>query len=101
MNQVCGCSGREKWTPQEVDDASRRDIQLCRANVVVCSGPIRNWIKWHIMDHVADDIVRNLGRFFFHERLYDFSHIIFKNSYQKTSKRRSTAMKRSYYISRT
>ena len=49
-------------------------------------------VKWHMLDHVADDIVRNGGLYLCDAGLYEYSHILFKQAYRQTSKRRHSAM---------
>lgn len=49
-------------------------------------------VKWHLLDHVADDIVRNGGSFLCDGGIYEHSHTISNHSRAKKSIRRSTEM---------
>lgn len=49
-------------------------------------------VKCNLLDHIDYDIVRNGGLFLCDAGLYEYSHIIFKQSHARTSKRRSYAM---------
>lgn len=49
-------------------------------------------VKWHILDHVTENIVRNGGMFLCNAGLHEDSHTIFKNFHAKMSKRRKYVM---------
>lgn len=49
-------------------------------------------VKWHMLSHVSEQIVRNSCSFLGVSGLYKYSHIISKQEHQKTSKRISKAM---------
>lgn len=49
-------------------------------------------VKWHMLDYLSDDIVRNGGLCLCDEGLYEYSHTIFKNSSAKNSNRKISIM---------
>lgn len=49
-------------------------------------------VKWHMLNHVAEDIVRNGGLYLCDPGLYDYTHTTFNQPYAKTSKKRMYAM---------
>ena len=95
MNSVCGCNGRNHWSDDDVSRL-RNDIAQLKATAVGVFAAYQKsqmgTVKWHMLDHVPDDIVRNGGLFISDAGLYEYSHILFKQSYRKTSMRRRSEM---------
>lgn len=95
MNHVCSRNIHKKWTPTDVDSL-RRDLLRFKSNRVRVFKAYQKsemgTIKFHILDHVADYIVRDGGLFSFDEGVSDYSHIIFQQMYQKASKSRIKSM---------
>ena len=101
MNKVCGHNGRDVWSGSDISQL-RRDIKEFKRNGVRVFGSYQKsgmgTVKWHLLEHVADDIVRNGGLQLCDAGMYEYSHIIFKQSYARTSKRRNSAMDESIAI---
>lgn len=56
--------------------------------------------KWHMLDHVAEDIVQNGGPFLCDEGLYGYSNKLIKQYYEITYKRWQRAMDESIEVMR-
>lgn len=73
-----------------------RDIAQLKANRVDVFSAYQKsemgTVKWHLLDHVANDIIKNGGLHLCKAGLYEYSHTIFKKSYERTLKQRCTAM---------
>lgn len=52
-------------------------------------------MKWHMLDHVCDDIIRLGGLYLNDAGLYEASHNQFKRAYHSTSQRTRSAMEES------
>ena len=66
-----------------------QDIRTFKAEGYALLGSFQNsgmcTVKWHVFDHVCDDI-RRLGSLSAGSAdLYEYSHILFKREYRKTS----------------
>lgn len=44
-------------------------------------------VKWHMLDNVSDEIEMNAGFFLCDASVYEYSHTILKQSYERTAKR--------------
>lgn len=73
MNQVCDRNRREKWTTSDIA-AHSQDIQQLKFSGVSVLGPHEKLgmgtVKWNMIYHVGDGIVRIGGLYFCVEGLY-------------------------------
>jgi len=83
------------WTEKEVCELERRIKEFKEVAVRVFadyqpSG--MGTLKFHLLDHIGDDIRRMGGLQFGDAGLYEHSHVYFKQQYRGTSKRSKTAL---------
>lgn len=101
VNQVHGGNGLEKWTPSDIS-ALRHDIQELKLSGVLVLGSyhksVMGTLKCHMLYHVADNRGRNGRLYLCDAGPYKNAHTIFKQSYPKTSKRRTSAIYESISI---
>lgn len=85
-HQVCGCNGRVKWTLSDISAVCRdlHEVKLNGECVLRPSGKsVIKTVKWHMIDHVVDNIVRNGGLYLCEPGLYEYAPKILKQSYSK------------------
>lgn len=86
------------WTEGDLHDLRRRVVTF-KNEAAELYGPYQSsemgTLKFHLLDHLVDDIRRMGGVGPLDAGLYEHSHLIVKRWYSKTSKRRETAMSES------
>ena len=94
-DDICGTWKRDKWEEADVS-LLKSKIQTFKTNGKTIFGDFQKsgmcTVKWHVLDHVCEDIQRNGSIYQTSAELYEYAHSVFKRSYDRTSKRRASAM---------
>lgn len=94
-NQALRHGSEEPWTKKEIDELEKR-IDMFKVKCRETLGPFHpselRTLKFHLLDHLCDDIRTSGGMQYVHAGPYEASHTMFKEHYRKTSCRKSTAM---------
>lgn len=59
---------------------------------------ITGTIKWHLLDHVCDEIARIGGLYWDDAGMYEGSHKLFRKAYNSTSRRTRKSMDESVVV---
>lgn len=102
LMQSCLRIGRQpEWSRRQVEKLRKRICSFKKDTIALFADFQKSHfatLKFHLLDHICDDILRLGGLHYGHAGLFEHAHTIFKRAYRATSKRTSTAMEETMAI---